>query len=399
MLKFTIDSKELKTMIEKVVTVIPKKTVASALERLYFQVYADDIVRIFGTDLDQWLEVGSQNVYNTKPGIIGISIDDIKIITKMNGEVTIVDNGVIDGKEESGIGSVNVMCGKKCITIPRYSNTEEIKLPVMESEKKCAVVKENYLYETIVNLATFTMYDNNNKLLNSLHFNLQKERIEATDRTRIATRTLENQQIINKENNTENFVLSNKCATVFKKLLDKKSDDGIVIYQDEKYIRVSGNDFTYISRKIDGRYIDIEPFMNIDTKWNVAVDKAELLEVMKYDYDLVKGTHIPVIFYNDNNDLYLYTNNKCYVTLDEIETQENTMDDAGYIALNPSYMIDVLKIINEDDVIIRGINEKSPVYIKNDEYEFMLLLVTIKEDNIDHVKMAIERNKQNKRIA
>ena len=51
MLKFTIDSKELKTMIDKSVAILNKKALISSLTKLYFKIETDGILKILGTDL------------------------------------------------------------------------------------------------------------------------------------------------------------------------------------------------------------------------------------------------------------------------------------------------------------------------------------------------------------
>ena len=48
MLKFTMNAKELKTMMEKGISAINKKAALSTLTKLYFQVEADGTVKIWG---------------------------------------------------------------------------------------------------------------------------------------------------------------------------------------------------------------------------------------------------------------------------------------------------------------------------------------------------------------
>lgn len=66
MLKFTLNARELKEMMEKAATVINKKTSLSDLSRLYFQVDENANLKIWGTNMEHWLEVRSKNVYDTE---------------------------------------------------------------------------------------------------------------------------------------------------------------------------------------------------------------------------------------------------------------------------------------------------------------------------------------------
>lgn len=55
MLKFTMNSKDLKSMIEKGVAIINKKLNISTLTRLYFQVDDNGVVKILGTDHEHYV--------------------------------------------------------------------------------------------------------------------------------------------------------------------------------------------------------------------------------------------------------------------------------------------------------------------------------------------------------
>ena len=112
-----------------------------------------------------------------------------------------------------------------------------------DTEEKIFTVKENWLLETIVNLSVYT--SDSNKLFEVFNFNTVSKRIEALDGYRIGMRTLENQTIHVVDDNPFNTVkIHNKCVSVFKKIMDKKSEKEVVISQDKKYIKVGGNDVT-----------------------------------------------------------------------------------------------------------------------------------------------------------
>ena len=221
MMKFTMNAKNLKTMMEKGMAAINKKATLSTLTRLYFQIDENGILKVWGTDMEHWAEVRTDSVYDTQPGVFGIDVDDIKIISKMSGEITLEDVTT----ENMEVGKINIKCGKKIVTIPRYQNTD-IFLPSMdESKKKIMSIKENWLLETLVNLNTYTSSNDNMKMMQVFNFNTKSKRIEALDGYRIGMRTLENQTIYETtESPFDTVKIHNKCVPVFKKLMDKKSE-------------------------------------------------------------------------------------------------------------------------------------------------------------------------------
>lgn len=78
MLKLTMDAKELKTMMEKAITVIDKKASLVELRRLYLQVETDGTIKTLGTNFEHYVEIRNNNAYNTDAGLVGIDIEGCK---------------------------------------------------------------------------------------------------------------------------------------------------------------------------------------------------------------------------------------------------------------------------------------------------------------------------------
>lgn len=109
MLKFTMNAKDLKEIMRKGMAAINKKVSLDSLRKLYLQVEPDGTVKALGTDMEHFAEIRTNNAFDTSPGVLGIDIDDIKIISKMNGEVTLED---VSTKTQQRI---NIKCGKRLL--------------------------------------------------------------------------------------------------------------------------------------------------------------------------------------------------------------------------------------------------------------------------------------------
>lgn len=386
MMKFTMNAKELKAMIEKGISGINKKAALPTLTKLYFQVEENGTVKVWGTDMEHFAEIRTGNAWNTSPGILGIDIDDIKILTKMSGNITLED--VSTDKE----CKINIQCGKKNVTIPKYENTD-IFLPSMDdTEEKIFTVKENWLLETIVNLSVYT--SDSNKLFEVFNFNITHKRVEALDGHRIGMRTLENQNILQNDNNV---MIHRKCMPVFKKIMDKKSENDVAISQDKKYVKVEGNDFTYMIYRTEGKYFDIDKMLNIPNNFSFTPERSNILEAMKYDADLAKTVKLdkkPVVFHSENGKLYCYLNAIKYEAFDELEVMENNMDSNLYIGFNPQFLVDVFDIVDSENPVCIGTNGKTPMLITGEEYSFLVLPINItKDDYSEKFKEHINRSK------
>lgn len=375
-MKFTMNAKELKAMMEKGLAAIDKKVTLDSLKKLYMQVEEDGTVKMWGTDMEHFAEIRTNNAFDTSPGVLGIDIDDIKIISKMNGDVTLED---VSTEMQQRI---NIKCGKKIVTIPRYANTD-IFLPAMDdTEAHIITTTESWLLETIANLSLFVAGDDVNKMLNVFNFNTKRKRIEALDNHRIALRSLENQKIITEtENPFDTVKLHVKCLPVFKKIMDKKSDAEVKVYQDQKYIRISGKDFTYVIRRIDGQYFNIEQMLCDSRDFVFNADREEMLKIMKYNADMVKEEKEPTIFHSENGKLYTYLQTSRYQTFDEIETENLVMDEDLFIGFNSHYLVDVLSVIDSENPVFRGSKRNAPMYIDGNEYNFLILPINIAGEN------------------
>lgn len=339
------------------------------------QIDENETLRIWSSDLNHYVEIRNNSVYLTSTGIVGIDIDDIKIITKMTGEVTIEDVSTENERK------INIICGKKTVSIPGYGNTD-IFLPDMDdTEMKILGVKENWLLDTITKLSTFTSDDGCNKMLMVFNFNIKDKRVEALDGKMIGMRSLESQTVYTvSDNRFDTVKLHRMCVPVFKKLLDKKSEREVIISQDKKYVKVEGDDFTYIIRRIDGEYFNVESVLNISERFRYIANRENFLEVMKYNDDLIKTSKCDrgyVIMHTENNIMYSYINTGKYEALDELEVKENTMNDELYIAYNPKFLVDVFNIIDSDESVCIGKDRVSPLIITGNEYSFLILPVNV----------------------
>lgn len=373
MMKFTMDSKELKIMMDKVMTAVNKKVSAPSLKRLYFSIDDKGILKILSTDIEHYVEVRTENTYHTEPGMFGIDIEDIKIISKMSGEITIED--ITSDKEEK----INIKCGKKNVFIPRFENTD-VSLPVLDNGENILDVKENWLFETISNLSVFVSNrEEVNRMMSVFNFNIKEKRVEALWNCMIGMRQLEDDMILKEtENPFETVKLHCRCVPVFKKLLDKKSERKVIISQNDKYVKVESENFTYITKRIDGEYFKVNQMLSDEWDYKFTANAKELLEAMKYDADLLKESKLPVTFHAENGNLYSYASTTRYEAFDEIEVKEKPEKDF-YIGFNPNFPVDIMSIVDSEYPVFYGTKEVCPWIINGDTYSFLILPVNIKD--------------------
>lgn len=395
-MKFSMNAKEFKTITDKAMTVIPKKA-NSLLNRLYFTI-DNGTLKVLGTDVEQYVEVRSSNIWNDNEGKFVIDTDDLKMINKLNGEVE------FETTSNNGKEIINVKCGKKVVTIGnKLFDDDVLTLPELNKEKEIDVlkVKENWLLETLVNLSTYTTCDEyKNKNMMLINFNTKYNRVEALDGFRIGTRSLKNQEVLHVTTNPfETVKLKNKCVPVLKKLLDKKSENEIVISQDERFIKIrtngkSGESFTYITNRYNSDFFRTENIIGFEPEYTYNVDRENMIEVTKY-IDSINSSSDPrtMVTYAEGDTLYTYFQNARCTIMDEVKINNLEAKSDVYIAFKPEYLLDAFNMVDSDMPIIKGTKNKNPIMICGDEYEFLVLPVNINGSNaIENMKERLHKS-------
>ena len=368
-MKFEILTKEFKTLTEKAATCILKKAPVADLTRICLNVTEKGILEVNATNMEHYITVTSDLVFGTEPGSCTIDNEDLKVINKLPGMVTAT-------KEENKLIFDN---GKKKLYIPCY-DTYKINFPELKKDETSHVIDmtEAWMLETLTKLDTFTPHEYKNIAMECFNFNTKKNRIEALDGRRIGLRTL-NSCNIGEEKQETKYMLSNKCVPVFKKVLDKKSDNLITYQTDGKYNKITGNNFVYYSKCIDTSYFKTEEMLNESAEYNCIVNRENLMEIAKYNKDLriSKEDNKPMVLKCKNNTLYSYMRTSRYETLDTVETKDFNVKEGFTIAFNPSYMFEGLNIMEKEDVKIELKHSKAPALVTCEEYQYLLLPVNL----------------------
>ena len=368
-MKFEILAKEFKTLTEKAATCILKKAPVADLTRICLNVTEKGILEVKAANMEHYITVTSDLVFGTESGSCTIDNEDLKVINKLPGRVTVT-------KEENKLIFDN---GKKKLYIPCY-DTYKINFPELNKDKTSHVIDmtETWMLETLTKLDIFTPHEYKNIAMECFNFNTKKNRIEALDGRRIGLRTL-NSCNIGEEKQETKYMLSNKCVPVFKKVLDKKSDNLITYQTDGKYNKITGNNFVYYSKCIDTSYFKTEEMLNESAEYSCTVNRENLMEIAKYNKDLriSKEDNKPMVLKCKNNTLYSYMRTSRYETLDTVETKDFNVKEGFTIAFNPSCMFEGLNIMEKEDAKIELKHSKAPTLVTCGEYQYLLLPVNL----------------------
>lgn len=385
MLEFSINAKELNDVVKKVSTAIDKKSYVPQLRTIFFRV-EDRTLKVIGTNMEQWLEVRTDCIWDDRPGVVGIEHDDIKVILKMSGVLHFEDVSMEKEKK------VSVKCGKRELTVQAVEDTDYF-IPAMDStEAKVLEVSEMWLHDTVSRLSTFVSYgEQGNKMMSCINFNTDTERVTALDGHRIGMRQIKDQKIYTLQRDVNLNAIY--AAPTLKAVLDKKSEvKKVVMSVDNKWVKISGLDFTYIIKQPDGMYFNVDKLILDRDNFSFTADRENLLETIKYSADLIGKNKIPFVLHEANGKLYSYTLVQKYEALEEVDVQNLKMSESFYIGFNPHYWVDALNMADADEVKVNGGTKVDLTMIYGNEYSFMILPVHVQgTDLLTKMTMKFEK--------
>ena len=377
MLKIKVEGKELKGIIEKALCNMDKKAAFPLLTKI---VLSDDGKKLtaYTSNLEGYLQVNTDTYTSIEAGSIGIDEEDLKVLLKMNDNVSITE---LDD-------SILVQNGKKNISLMKYDISDFPKMPE-DIYVDALQFNENDFAETINNLVTFTSDNENNKIMGCFNFNITDNRVETLDGHRIGMKTIkDNEKIVDKGY----ILVKNNIVSDLKKTLDKKSKVKVVLSHSSKYVKVTGNNFTYIHRKVDGEYYRVGQMLTNDFKLSFKADTETMLSHMKYYTDNVidKNDKKPVVLKISNGTILTYAKNYRFEVSDSMEIKDHSGEDLS-IGFNAYFFVDALKIADSDTVSIGGTNNKAPFIINAKEYSFLILPVNIGTEGIEAMEKYLSK--------
>ncbi|MBR5930545.1 MAG: DNA polymerase III subunit beta, partial [Lachnospiraceae bacterium] len=150
----------------------------------------------------------------------------------------------------------------------------------------------------------------------------------------------------------------------------------IYIYFTDKHVLFEFDRTIVISRLIDGEYFKIDQMMSGDYETKVNINKKEMLDCIDRATLLVKeGDKKPIIINITDDIMQLKINSAVGSMNEEINIEKEGKN--LMIGFNPKFMIDALRVIDNETVSLYMVNSKAPCFIKDAEETYIYLILPV----------------------
>lgn len=232
-----------------------------------------------------------------------------------------------------------------------------------------------FTLKEVIRQTIFSIAPNeNNKLMTGELFEVKNNflKVVSLDGHRIAIRKLE----LKESYPDRKVVVPGKTLNEISKILSGETEDQVQIFFSDNHILFEFDDTKVVSRLIDGEYFRIEQMLSSDYETKVKINKKEFLDCIDRATLLVKeGDKKPIIIHIGDDSMELRIDSAMGSMREDIDIEKSGKDIM--IGFNPKFLIDALRVIDDEEITIYLVNPKAPCFIKDEEESYIYLILPV----------------------
>ena len=345
---------------------IPSKTTMSILECILIDASAGEI-KLTGNDMEMGIETKVEGDILEKGKVALEAKLFYEIIRKLSADDSVV---TIECDDKF---NTTISCENSVFNIPGRDGEEFSYLPFIERDHYICL--SQFSLKEAIRQPIFSIAENDsNKMMSGELFEVRGNelRVASLDGHRISIR-----KITLKDNYKDiKVIVPGKTLTEISKILNGDNEKEVLIFFSQNHILFEFDDTIVISRLIEGEYFKIDTMLSKDYETKVTVNKRELLDCIDRAMILIRESdRKPIILNITDRSIGLRVKSAFGSMNAEVMITKTGQDIM--IAFNPKFLIDALKVIDDENVDLYMMNPKSPCYIRDEEEKYTYLILPV----------------------
>lgn len=363
-MKIICSKSDLVSSVNIVLKAVSSKTTMPILECLVIEARGD-IIKMTSNDM----ELGIETVVKGDIREEGTIALNAKVFSEIIRKLP--DNDIMIETDSSYKATIS--CEKSVFDIMGRSADEFPSLPVIEKNR--FIVLSQFTLKEVVRQTVFSISDNeNNKIMTGELFEINGDRMRVVslDGHRISIRRIQ----LKESYAPMKVIVPGKTLNEVSKILSGEVSDEVRIYFTDKHIVFEFDDTVVLSRLIEGEYYKIDQMLSGDYETKVTLNKKEFLNCIDRATLLIKESEKkPVIIRISDGNMQLKINSSIGSMNEDIDIQKEGKDIL--IGFNPRFLMDALRVIDEEEIDIYLFNPKAPCFIKDKEESYIYLILPV----------------------
>lgn len=247
-------------------------------------------------------------------------------------------------------------------------------LPRVEKNNKISISQLSL--KNIIDQTIFAINDaEKNKVLTGELFEIKgnKLKVVALDKFRIAIRNIE----LKEEYDLGKVIIPGKSLNEISKILNGGMEDDVMIYFTNNHILFDLGDTVVVSRLIeDTNFFDTDKMISSDYKTKIEINKREFMDCIDRATLLIKEGESKPVFLTIKDGVLDLSINTFIGTMDEKIDIAKEGEDL-MISFNPKFLLDILKVLEDEKITLYMTNSKAPCFIRNENNSYIYIVLPV----------------------
>ena len=343
---------------------VPSKTTMPVLECILIDASMDEI-KLTANDMELGIETTIDGKIDER-GILAINARIFSEIVRKLPDSDIVIESVNNSQ-------AIITCEKAKFNIAAQSGEDFAYLP--DVEKDDFITVSEYTLKEVIRQTIFSIADSDtNKMMTGELFEIEENilKVVSLDGHRISIRKIE----LKDSYSPKKVIVPGKTLQEISKIIGGEAESEVDISFTRNHIVFEFDRTVVVSRLIEGEYFRIDQMLSSDYETKVKINKKELLNCIDRATLLIKeGDKKPIIIDIRDDSMEL-----------KIKSQAGSMDEVILcskegrdllIGFNPKFLIDALRVIDDEEVDLYFMNAKAPCFIKDETQSYIYLILPV----------------------
>lgn len=363
-MKLICSKSELLRAVNIVLKAVPSKTTMTILECILIDASSGNI-KLTANDM----ELGIETIVNGEIIQKGIIALNAKVFSEIVRKLP--DNDVVIESNENY--TTTITCEKAKFSIAGKPGDDFSNIPYIE--KSNFICLSQFTLKEVIQQTIFSISDNDsNKLMTGELFEVTENELKVVslDGHRISIRKI----ALKESYDNVKVVVPGKTLSEISKILSGGTEDEVRIFFTGNHILFEFDETKVVSRLIEGEYFKINQMLSSDYETKITVNKRELISCIDRATLLIKeGDKKPIIISITDGEMELKINSSIGSMNENIDITKEGKD--LMIGFNPKFLIDALRVIDDEEVTIFLVNPKAPCFIKDKEESYIYLILPV----------------------
>lgn len=275
--------------------------------------------------------------------------------------------------ETNANNQANIRCERSNFNIPGTSGDDFNYLPEIEKEK--SITLSQFSLKEVIRQTIFSISDQENtKIMTGELFEVNGDtlKVVSLDGHRISIRKI----ALKESYDSMKVIVPGKTLSEISKILTGGVDDEVCMYITDRHILFEFEQTKVVSRLLEGEFYKIDQMLSNDYETKFTINKKEFLDCIDRASLFIKESDKkPIILNIGSSNMYLKIDSSLGSMNEEIEIKKEGKDIM--IGFNPKFLMDALRVIDDDEVDIYLVNAKSPCFIRNEDNSYIYLILPV----------------------